>query len=182
MVLLFLRRIYAKIKKLYIKKKWPINENAKRIPIQWKCWPGQKKFALVLTHDVDNAWGLDLIKEIIKIEEKFGLKSCFYIVPEKYDVPLTHIQYIQSSGFEVGVHGYNHDGMLFLSEKNFNRRVETINKWIQRWNAKGFRSSSMICNLDWIEKLDITYDSSTFDYDPFEPLDMSVKNDVFHIF
>ena len=33
----------------------------------------------------------------------------------------------------------------------------------------GFRCPSMYHNLDWIGDLDVTYDASTFDVDPFEP-------------
>ena len=41
--------------------------------------------------------------------------------------------------------------------------------YLKDWNAVGFRSPSMQHNLDWIHDLDIEYDASTFDTDPFEP-------------
>src|SRR5690606_40285940 len=37
------------------------------------------------------------------------------------------------------------------------------------WDAAGFRSGFMLRNLDWIHALEIEYDASTFDTDPFEP-------------
>lgn len=37
------------------------------------------------------------------------------------------------------------------------------------WKSVGFRSPSMLHNLDWLHELDVEYDSSTFDTDPFEP-------------
>jgi hypothetical protein len=48
-------------------------------------------------------------------------------------------------------------------------RAIQINKVISEWNAEGFRSPSMIHNLDWHCDLNINYDASTFDTDPFEP-------------
>ena len=41
--------------------------------------------------------------------------------------------------------------------------------YLKEWNAVGFRSAFMLHNLDWIGDLDISYDASTFDTDPFEP-------------
>jgi len=35
--------------------------------------------------------------------------------------------------------------------------------------ASGFRSGFMLRNLDWFAYLDVQYDASTFDTDPFEP-------------
>src|SRR5690606_27578977 len=37
------------------------------------------------------------------------------------------------------------------------------------WKAVGFRSGIMLRQLDWIHDLDVVYDASTFDTDPFEP-------------
>jgi len=48
-------------------------------------------------------------------------------------------------------------------------RAAKINNYIREWNAAGFRAPAMHHNLDWIRELDIEYDSSTFDTDPFEP-------------
>jgi hypothetical protein len=39
----------------------------------------------------------------------------------------------------------------------------------QEWGAVGFRSGFMFHKLDWLHDLDIEYDASTFDPDPFEP-------------
>ena len=45
---------------IYMKDKydyWPIDKKAGFIPDGWKGWPDNKKFAVVLTHDVDTAKG-----------------------------------------------------------------------------------------------------------------------------
>src|SRR4029077_17239034 len=72
-------------------------------------------------------------------------------------------------GFEVGVHDFNHDGHLFGSRREFARKAAHINHYLHEWNAAGFRSGFMLHNLDWMHDLDICYDASTFDTDPFEP-------------
>ena len=73
------------------------------------------------------------------------------------------------NGFEVGVHGLKHDGKLFVSKKAFARQAVRINHYLKAWDSVGFVSPSMHHNLDWMHELNIAYDTSTFDTDPFEP-------------
>ena len=40
-----------------VKDVWPICETASKAPEGWKGWPDGKKFALVLTHDVETEKG-----------------------------------------------------------------------------------------------------------------------------
>ena len=54
-------------------------------------------------------------------------------------------------------------------KKVFNERAIRINQYLKDWEAVGFRSPAMHHNLDWLHKLQIMYDASTFDTDPFEP-------------
>jgi hypothetical protein len=77
--------------------------------------------------------------------------------------------YLTEHGFEVGVHDLKHDGKLYKSRKSFLLNAEKINSYLKEWNAVGFRSGAMHHNLDWIHGLNIVYDASTFDADPFEP-------------
>jgi hypothetical protein len=48
-------------------------------------------------------------------------------------------------------------------------RAARINTYLEEWGAVGFRSPSMQHNLEWLHALNIRYDCSTFDVDPFEP-------------
>ncbi len=73
------------------------------------------------------------------------------------------------NGFEVGIHDLKHDGRLFLSRRDFSHKAARINRYLRDWNAAGFRSGFMLHKLDWLHELDIQYDASTFDTDPFEP-------------
>lgn len=171
-----LRRLQIAVRRAILKKKlphvqgiWPINETAGTTPANWNGWPEGKKFALVITHDVETARGLDKCRKLAKLDLKYGIKSSFNIVPCKYTVPIATVWWLQNQGFEVGVHDYNHDGKLYRSRKVFDKRAVIINKYLKEWNSTGFRSAAMHHNLDWISTLDISYDCSTFDTDPFEP-------------
>jgi len=109
------------------------------------------------------------------MEDRLGFRSSFNFVPERYHVSSELRYHLVSRGFEVGVHGLRHDGKLYHSEILFRERAKRINHYLQDWEAVGFRSPSMHHNLDWIHALNIEYDSSTFDTDPFEPQSDGVR-------
>ncbi len=166
---IFIRRRVILHKRILCSNVWPIDEKAGNPPDGWSGWPEQKQFALVLTHDVDTAKGLGKCYELIRLEESLGFRSSFNFVPERYDLPPGLRHHLTDNCFEVGVHGLRHDGKLYLSKKIFQERAILINHYIKEWKSVGFRSPSMHHNLDWIHELDIKYDASTFDTDPFEP-------------
>jgi len=148
---------------------WPIDPGSGSEPPGWPGWPEGKDFALILTHDVDTAKGQERCLDLMNLEMEAGFRSSFNFVPERYDVSPTLRSELSANGFEVGVHGLNHDGKLYSSLETFQSRAERINGYIRQWGASGFRSPSMHHNLEWIHLLDIQYDASTFDTDPFEP-------------
>lgn len=152
-----------------VEKIWPIDKRAAEKPEGWKGWPAGKKFALVLTHDVETAKGQDKCHKLIQLEKELGFRSSFNFVPKRYNVSSELRSYLTDNGFEVGVHGLYHDGKYYTSRKKFQERAIKINQFIKDWKSVGFRSPSMICNLEWLHDLNIEYDSSTFDTDPFEP-------------
>jgi hypothetical protein len=166
---IILRRMIVKKQIVKYKNIWPIFPGSEKKPIGWIGWPDGKKFAFVLTHDVETKLGHDKCRELLNIEMALGFKSSFNFVPERYSVSENLRQFITENGFEVGVHGLIHDGKLFSTKKTFNARAEKINEYLKAWNAVGFRAPAMHHNLDWIKKLDVEYDLSTFDTDPFEP-------------
>ena len=148
---------------------WPIDEKAAKPPKDWSGWPGGKKFAFILTHDADTAKGQERCRHMIDLERELGFTASYNFVPERYKVSEELRNYLTENCFEVGVHGLNHDGLYFTSEKIFQERKTKINRYIGDWNSVGFRTPSMLHNLNWLHGLDIQYDSSTFDTDPFEP-------------
>jgi peptidoglycan/xylan/chitin deacetylase (PgdA/CDA1 family) len=166
---LTLRRAWTSRKRSSTAHIWPIDGDAGEPPEKWTGWPGQKRFALVLTHDVDTGKGQKNCKDLVNQEKRLGFRSSFNFVPERYAVSPRLRRDLAEQGFEVGVHGLNHDGNLYKSRAVFSQRSKQINDYLQDWEAVGFRSPAMHHNLEWLQELNIEYDASTFDTDPFEP-------------
>jgi glycosyltransferase involved in cell wall biosynthesis len=165
-----LRRISARHKRRRHAGTWPIDEAAARRPADWPGWPEGKQFAFIITHDVEGPDGLAKCRQLAELELQLGIRSCFNFIPEgPYAVPPELRAWLQDRGFEVGVHDLNHDGKLFASRRRFDEKARRINHYIKDWDAAGFRAGFMLRNLEWLHRLDIRYDSSTFDTDPFEP-------------
>ena len=133
-------------------------------------WPDGCDHAVVLTHDIESHVGLSRALELAEMEERFGLRSAWYVVPAKYDIDPGVLRELQRRGHEVGLHGYNHDGQLFRSPREFGRRAKHINAFAQQWQAVGFRAPMMHRHLAWMQSLDIDYDSSCFDSDPYQAM------------
>lgn len=167
---LALRRWFALRKRRHVGDVWPILPGSERPPTGWPGWPEGKKFAFVLTHDVEGQRGLDRCRKLMELELKWGFRSCFNFIPEgDYRVSKELRDELTGHGFEVGVHDLRHDGKLCAGRKNFVANASKINRYLEEWGAVGFRSGFMIRNLDWFQDLNIKYDASTFDTDPFEP-------------
>ncbi len=152
-----------------VRDTWPINPKAGGEPTGWAGWPDGRRFALVVTHDVEGVRGVRRCSRLMEMEQDLGLVSSFNFVPERYELPSGVRDGLTASGFEVGVHDLRHDGRLFESEGAFLRRVAAVNDYLKAWDAVGFRAGSMYHNLEWMHRMRIDYDSSTFDTDPFEP-------------
>ncbi len=133
-------------------------------------WPQAKRFALVLTHDVESAAGQRFVREVADLEERYGFRSSFNFVPERYPIDERLLAELRERSFEVGVHGLRHDGRLFSSLDVFRERAGRINCYLRAWQAVGFRSPMTHRNPTWMQALDVEYDSSFFDTDPFEPI------------
>ena len=118
---------------------------------------------------MDTEFGQKKCHDLIALEETLNFRSSFNFVPERYPVDPGLLNVLVNKGFEIGVHGLNHDGKLYKSRKIFNERAIKINNYLRDWNAVGFRSPAMHHNLEWLHELNIEYDASTFDTDPFEP-------------
>ncbi len=166
---LFFRRKMLDRRRESLENIWPIDAQAGKLPENWTRWPGQKQFALVLTHDVETHRGQGRCYDLASLEKGLGFRSSFYLVPERYTVSTDLRQYLADNGFEIGVHGLFHDGRLFESSRIFQKRAAQINHYLNEWESTGFRSPAMHHNLEWIHDLNIEYDASTFDTDPFEP-------------
>ncbi|ETW98439.1 MAG: hypothetical protein ETSY1_18815 [Candidatus Entotheonella factor] len=165
---LLLRRQRLRLQRLRHAHHWPIDASAGQAPAGWRGWPEARQFAVVLTHDVETAQGQAKCRQLMELEQQLGFCSSFNFVPERYAVCEALRAHLAQCGFEVGVHGLNHDGKLYGNWPRFQQRAARINQYLKDWGAVGFRSPAMHHNLAWLHALDIAYDASTFDTDPFE--------------
>jgi len=131
-----------------------------RLPFIW-FWPEGYAAAAILTHDVETTAGRDFCDRLMDIDDAFGIKASFQVVPEKrYTVPASYLQNIRDRGFEVNVQGLNHDGNLFRNREIFLKKAHQINRYAEEYNAQGFRSPVLYRNTDWFQDLNFSYDMS----------------------
>jgi glycosyltransferase involved in cell wall biosynthesis len=165
-----IRRWFAQQKRARVAHIWPILPSSERPPEKWTGWPENKKFAFVLTHDVEGPIGVARCRQLMELEKELGFRSSFNFIPQgDYRVSRDLRDELTRNGFEVGVHDLHHDGKLYQNAQEFARKGQEINRYIREWNARGFRSGFMFHRLDWLHQLEVAYDASTFDTDPFEP-------------
>jgi len=181
-----LRRQYSKLPPSDFQLHWPIEKHY--VHFQWKViqqlmivlgqtslsfryfWPEASRYALVLTHDIETSQGQGYVRRVADLEESLGFRSSFNFVPELYEIDYPLMQELRERGFEIGVHGLKHDGKLFNSQKGFTKRAEKINQYLREFGAVGFRAPLTMRNPEWMQALEIDYDLSFFDTDPFEPM------------
>jgi hypothetical protein len=169
MLQIYVRRLFIQYQLVKYRNVWPIDENGVGEPAGWRGWPDGKRFALVLTHDVDTAKGQSKCLDLMKLNTDLGFRASFNFVPLRYQVSSDLLGMLRTQGFEVGVHGLYHDGMYYLSKGIFSKRAARINGFLKEWQAVGYRAPAMHHRLEWFHELEIEYDASTFDTDPFEP-------------
>lgn len=133
-------------------------------------WPEGACAALVLTHDVEAGEGQRFAGAVADLEERHGLRSSFNFVAERYPLDAGLIGDLVARGFEVGVHGRRHDGRELRSRRVFEEHASHINGHLRRLGAVGFRSPLTHRQPEWMQALDLEYDASFFDSDPFEPV------------
>jgi hypothetical protein len=132
----------------------------KRIPFIW-FWPEGRSSCGIMTHDVETQIGKNFCAELMDIDDSFGVKASFQIIPEgRYIVSPEFLQSIRKRGFEVVVHDLNHDGHLYRDRKQFLERVAKINSYGKQYEAEGFRAGVLYRNQQWYEAFKFSYDMS----------------------
>jgi|SRR5271157_410102 len=131
-----------------------------RVPFVW-FWPGGARSCVSITHDVEAAAGRDFCAQLLDIDQSFGIKASFYIVPEdRYAVTPEFLSLLRDRGFEIGVQDLNHDGRLFDDREEFRRRAALINHYGREYGAKGFRAAVLYRKPEWCQDLDFSFDMS----------------------
>ena len=130
------------------------------IPFIW-FWPNEAPSCAIMTHDVETPAGRDFCATLMDIDDKFGVKAAFQIVPEqRYEVPAEYLESITKRGFEVGVQDLNHDGRLYKNRAQFLARAAKINSYGQQWGADGFRAGVLYRRQEWFDALNFSYEMS----------------------
>lgn len=140
-----------------------------RVPFIW-FWPDGFPSCTMLTHDVETSAGLNFCPQLMDLDDSFGIKSSFQVIPEKrYAVSPSALENIQARGFEVNIHDSNHDGRLMNNREEFLSRVQRINAYGRQFGAQGFRSAMMYRNTEWYDALNFSYDMSVPNVAHLEP-------------
>ena len=172
-----IQRLYAHTQRRSSFPSWPVDTSVEEIcetvlsqaliasgsdeiPFVW-FWPRGARACAVMTHDVETETGRDHCETLMDIDDEFGIKASFQIVPqERYPVPVTFLDSIRRRGFEIALQDLNHDGRLFGNEQEFRRRAALINQYAKSFGAEGFRAAVLYRKPDWYKYLDISFDMS----------------------
>jgi hypothetical protein len=145
------------------------NGGPQRVPFIW-FWPEGLQSGCVITHDVEGPPGQAFSHQLMDLDDSFGFKSAFQVVPEiRSEAPRTFLKEIRSRGFEGNVHDLNHDGYLFDSREQFEERARKINGYIREFESRGFRAGAMHRVQDWFGSLDVSFDMSVPNVAHLEP-------------
>jgi len=143
--------------------------SVQKVPFIW-FWPDGAPSCFIMTHDVEDSIGRDLSGQLMDIDESYGFRASFEVIPEeRYEVSQTYIDEIRRRGFELNVHDLNHDGHLYHEKKEFLRRAKRINEYVRHFNSRGFRAGSMHRNIDWYDVFEFSYDMSIPNVAHLEP-------------
>ena len=148
-------RIHRKLLALLLK-----TQRLDKTPFVW-FWPRGYTSCAIVTHDVEDRRGRDFCASLMDLDESYGFRSAFQVVPEKnYDVSKRFRESITARGFEVNVHDLKHDGRLYADHAEFQRRAARINNYMREYDAQGFRSGILYRNADWFDAFQFSYDMS----------------------
>ena len=144
--------------------------NTKKVPFIW-FWPQGALNCLVMTHDVETSAGRDFTFKLIDLDDSYGIKSSFQVIPEmRYEVSDEYVREIRSRGCEFNIHDLNHDGHLYREREEFVRRAAGINGYVHRYNSRGFRAGSMYRRQEWFDVFEFFYDMSVPNAAHLEPV------------
>ena len=130
-------------------------------------WPRHRPVT-VLTHDVDTAAGQRCMATVAREEERLGLRSCWFVVGDRYPVDHGLLDDLRAAGHEIGLHGARHDFRLsYLPDGAIARRLDRCLEFVERHQVVGFRSPALLMSDGLATALAcrFNYDSSVPDTD-----------------
>lgn len=122
---------------------------------------------VVLTHDLDEAYGIPGVEQLRRVERVVGAGSAVGVLSERYRADPSMLEGLVADGCEVFSHGYLHDGTdAFLERDEILRRLRHFFEIYpsMRGHVRGYRSGQLVRS----ERL---YDAiaEVFDYDMTPP-------------
>ena len=139
------------------------------IPFVW-FWPEGAPACAMMTHDVEGQTGIDFCDALMDIDDSFGIKSAFQLIPEGHEETWQQTAArLRRRGFEVNLHDLNHDGLLFADRTEFLARARRINRYAREFDCDGFRSGVMYRQQDWFSAFEFSYDMSVPNAAHLEP-------------
>lgn len=138
----------------------------------------QNNYLCILTHDVESSQGLRRARMLKKIEEKYDVRSAWYVPSSHYQIDDEAIRELANHG-EVGAHDTRHDGKLaHLPKQKLVKRLTAAKKSLERiilQPVNGFRAPVLQHNqtiLSALREAGYTYDTSIPTWEPKHPYTM----------
>lgn len=143
-----------------------------------KTWNG-KKYACIVTHDVDTRKGLQRAKHLKKLEEKYDVPSAWYIPSKHYKLDPETVKELSNHG-EIGAHDTKHNGKLAnVPEAKLVKRLREAKQTLEniaKCSVEGFRAPLLQHNVKIIQALrdaGYAYDTSIPTWEPKHPNTMN---------
>jgi hypothetical protein len=135
-------------------------KGVRKAPFVW-FWPDGATACQMMTHDVEGASGRDLCGDLMDLDDSYGIKASFQIIPEeRYAVSRKLLASMRDRGFEIAIQDLNHDGRLFDNKEEFLRRAKNINRYAREYGATGFRAAILYRRPEWYDALEFSFDMS----------------------
>ena len=139
------------------------------VPFIW-FWPDDAPACAMITHDIEGQAGLDFCDELMDIDDSYGIKSAFQLIPGGREASWRNTaSRLRHRGFEVNLHDLNHDGQLFARRDTFLRQARQINEHAREFGCDGFRSGAMYREQRWFDAFKFSYDMSVPNAAHLEP-------------
>jgi peptidoglycan/xylan/chitin deacetylase (PgdA/CDA1 family) len=146
--------------------------------LQRKTWNG-KRYACMVTHDIDTRKGLERAKHLKKMEDKYDVPSAWYIPSKHYKLDPETVKELANHG-EIGAHDTKHNGKLAnVPEAKLVKRLREAKQTLEniiKCSVEGFRAPLLQHNVKIIQALrdaGYAYDTSIPTWEPKHPNTMN---------
>jgi peptidoglycan/xylan/chitin deacetylase (PgdA/CDA1 family) len=129
---------------------------------------GIKLPIVILTHDIDTKSGFYWVERVSEIEENYGFRSSWNVVPKRYHINKKVLNRLLENGHEIGLHGLWHNNSeAFLSEEQMTSEFSSLKNFMDELMIKGYKSPSWYRTKTMFKVLPefFSYDLSCLDND-----------------